>query len=31
MNPLTALKRFLVGLLTRFTGTWIGTPPPRKR
>jgi hypothetical protein len=31
MNPLTVIKRLLVRILTRTTGTWIGTPPPKRR
>jgi len=29
MTPFKAIKRWLVGILTRRTGTWIGTPPQK--
>lgn len=29
MNPLTAIMRLLVRILTRTTGTWIGSPQRR--
>lgn len=30
MNPVKAIKRWLVAILTRRTGTWIGTPPQKR-
>jgi hypothetical protein len=31
MNPFRALKRLLVLVLTRTTGTWIGSPPLKRK
>lgn len=30
MNPIRTLKKWLVGIMTRRTGTWIGTPPQKR-